>query len=138
MISDFTYYTPTKVIFGKNTESQVGSLVANEGCKKVLVHYGSESAKKSGLLERVTTSLAKQGIDYVTLGGLYHGGEVWDFYDQTRQIQGCYPVGAVLTIAAAGSEMSNSSVITNEDGNLKRGANHDSSRCRFAIMNPEP
>lgn len=180
MISDFTYYTPTKVIFGKNTESHVGSLVANEGCKKVLVHYGSESAKKSGLLERVTTSLAKQGIDYVTLGGvvpnprlskvhegielckqegvdfilavgggsvidsakaigygLYHGGEVWDFYDQTRQIQGCYPVGAVLTIAAAGSEMSNSSVITNEDGNLKRGANHDSSRCRFAIMNPE-
>lgn len=180
MIADFTYYTPTKVIFGKNTESEVGSLVAKEGCKKVLVHYGSESAKKSGLLDRVAASLAKQGVEYVTLGGvvpnprlskvhegielckkegvdfllavgggsvidsakaigygLYHGGEVWDFYDQTRQIQGCYPVGAVLTIAAAGSEMSNSSVITNENGNLKRGANHDSSRCKFAIMNPE-
>ena len=46
------------------------------------------------------------------------------------------PVGAVLTIAAAGSEMSNSCVITNEDGWLKKGVNYECSRPRFAIMNP--
>ena len=45
--------------------------------------------------------------------------------------------GTILTIAAAGSEMSNSSVITNEDGWLKRGCTNDHSRCKFAIMNPE-
>jgi alcohol dehydrogenase YqhD (iron-dependent ADH family) len=180
MTTDFTYYTPTKVIFGKDTEQQVGSLINELHCKKVLVHYGSSSAKKSGLLDRITESLTKAGLDFVTLGGvvpnprlslvhegialckaegvdfllavgggsvidsckaigygLYHGGEVWDFYEQKRKIEGCYPIGSVLTLAAAGSEMSSSSVITNEDGNLKRGINSDSSRCRFSIMNPE-
>ena len=54
-----------------------------------------------------------------------------------EKVTGCLPVGAILTIAAAGSEMSNSSVITNEDGWLKRGLSSDYGRCRFAIMNPE-
>ena len=180
MTTDFTYYTPTKVIFGKGAEQQVGSLIKELHCKKVLVHYGSSSAKKSGLLDRITTSLTDAGLAFVTLGGvvpnprlslvhegirlckqegvdfllavgggsvidsckaigfgLYHEGEVWDFYDQKREIKGCYPIGSVLTLAAAGSEMSSSSVITNEDGNLKRGINSDFSRCRFSIMNPE-
>ena len=64
-------------------------------------------------------------------------GEVWDFYAKTRIPEACLPIGAVLTIAAAGSEMSDSSVITNEDGWLKRGCNNNLCRCRFAIMNPE-
>ena len=180
MISDFTFYTPTKVIFGKDAEMQVGSLVKEGGYKKVLVHYGSESARRTGLLDRIFSSLKKADIDYVELGGvvpnprlskvhegielckkngvdfllavgggsvidsakaigygLFHDGEVWDFYEQKRAVKGCYPVGAVLTIAAAGSEMSSSSVITNENGNFKRGLNNDAARCRFAIMNPE-
>mgnify|MGYP002230081267 CR=1 FL=1 len=49
----------------------------------------------------------------------------------------CLPIGAILTIAAAGSEMSNSSVITNEDGLKKRGYKSEYCRCRFAILNPE-
>jgi alcohol dehydrogenase YqhD (iron-dependent ADH family) len=180
MTADFNYYTPTRVVFGKDAESQAGVLIKQQECKKVLVHYGSESAKRSGLLDRVTESLKAEGINYVLLGGvvpnprlskvhegialcqqegvdfilavgggsvidsakaigygLFNGGEVWDFYSQKRQVKGCYPIGAILTIAAAGSEMSDSSVITNEEGNLKRGVNHESSRCKFAIMNPE-
>lgn len=179
MIS-FQYFTPTKVVFGKNTEEQTGKLVKEEGCRKVLVHYGGQSAVKSGLLERICRSLEDAGIRYVTLGGVVpnprlsmvhegislcrkegvdfilavgggsvidsskaigygvaNEGEVWDFYEKSRTPQACLPVGAVLTIAAAGSEMSNSSVITNEDGWLKRGLNHDLCRCRFAVMNPE-
>ena len=62
---------------------------------------------------------------------------MWDFYAKKRVPTACLPIGAVLTIAAAGSEMSNSSVITNEDGGLKRGCNTDLCRCRFAVMNPE-
>ena len=57
MISDFTFYTPTKVIFGKDAEMQVGSLVKEGGYKKVLVHYGSESARRTGLLDRIFSSL---------------------------------------------------------------------------------
>ena len=54
---NFEYYTPTKVVFGKNAEAQVGRLVKEQNCKKVLVHYGSGSAKKSGLLDRIFDSL---------------------------------------------------------------------------------
>ncbi len=179
MTADFTYYTPTKVVFGKDAETQVGSLIQEQNCKKVLVHYGSGSAKRSGLLDRIVASLEMANIEHVLLGGvvpnprlskvhegielgkkegidfilavgggsvidsakaigygLFHGGEVWDFYCHTRSITGCMPIGAVLTIAAAGSEMSNSAVITNEEGDLKRGANSEYSRPKFAILNP--
>ena len=59
------------------------------------------------------------------------------FMRKKRTASACLPIGAILTIAAAGSEMSNSSVITNEDGWLKRGYSNNLSRCKFAIMNPE-
>lgn len=177
---NFEYFTPTKVVFGKNAEEKTGELIKAQGCKKVLVHYGGNSAKKSGLLDRICVSLEKEGISYVTLGGVVpnphlskvhegielckkegvdfilavgggsvidsgkaigygvaNEGEVWDFYAKKRIPEACLPVGAVLTIAAAGSEMSDSSVITNEEGWLKRGCNNNLCRCRFAVMNPE-
>ena len=177
---NFEYYTPTKVVFGKDTEKQAGELVKAFGGTKVLVHFGGQSAKKSGLLDRICNSLEEAGLSYVTLGGVvpnphlskvYEGielckkegvdfilavgggsvidsgkaigygvaneGDVWDFYAKKRTAKACLPIGAVLTIAAAGSEMSNSSVITNEDGWLKRGYNDDVCRCKFAVMNPE-
>ncbi len=68
--------------------------------------------------------------------GLANEGDVWDFYAKVRTPTACLPVGAVLTIAAAGSEMSGSSVVTNEDGWLKRGCSSDLCRCKFAVMNP--
>ena len=45
-MTNFDYYAPTKVVFGKGTEDQVGELVKEQGCTKVLVHYGSGSVKK--------------------------------------------------------------------------------------------
>lgn len=67
---NFEYYTPTRVVFGKNTEDQVGRLVKEQNCKKVLVHYGSQSAVKSGLLDRIYASLKEASIEYVSLGGV--------------------------------------------------------------------
>lgn len=179
-MENFNYYTPTRVVFGRGTENQTGELVKQQGCRKVLVHYGGHSAKKSGLLDRIFRSLEEAGIDYVSLGGVvpnprlslvYEGielckkeqvdfilavgggsvidsakaigyglaneGDVWDFYEGKRQATACMPIGTVLTISAAGSEMSNSSVITNENGWLKRGYNTDYCRPKFAVMNPE-
>ena len=67
---DFQLYTPTKVVFGKNTEAQVGDLVKAQNAKKVLIHYGSGSVIRSGLLDRVKASLDAAGIAYVELGGV--------------------------------------------------------------------
>ena len=65
-------------------------------------------------------------------------GDVWDLYAGVRlPLGGCLPVGAIVTIPAAGSEMSNVSVITNEDGWLKRSVGSEAGYCQFAIMNPE-
>ncbi|GAB6172743.1 iron-containing alcohol dehydrogenase [Paradesulfitobacterium aromaticivorans] len=69
--------------------------------------------------------------------GVPYAGKVWDFYERKARPQATLPVGVVLTIAAAGSEASNSSVITNEDGWLKRGLGAEITRPRFALMNPE-
>lgn len=175
----FEYNTPTHVVFGKDSVEKVGALVAEQGCKKVLIHYGGGSAKRSGLLDRVSQSLDASGVAYVMLGGvvpnprlslvregidlcrkegvdfilavgggsvidsskaigygLANPGDVWDYYLKKKIPTACTPVGTVLTIAAAGSEMSNSSVITNEDGWLKRGLNNECCRCRFAVMDP--
>ena len=67
---NFEYYTPTRVVFGKGAENETGRLVKEQNCKKVLLHYGGNSAKKSGLLDRVCRSLEEEGIDYVSLGGV--------------------------------------------------------------------
>ncbi len=63
--------------------------------------------------------------------------DVWEYYDKTQEVHGCFPIGAILTISAAGSEMSNSSVITNNALKLKRGLNTEYCCCKFAILNPE-
>ena len=68
--------------------------------------------------------------------GVLYDGDVWDLWCG-KTPQKCMPVGAVLTIPAAGSEMSSSTVITKDEGLLKRGFNSDLCRCKFAIMNPE-
>ena len=62
---------------------------------------------------------------------------MWDFYAGKAQAQKALPVGVVLTLAASGSELSNSSVITNDRTHEKRGYNSDLARPVFAVMNPE-
>ena len=177
----FEYYTPTKVIFGKDTHLKIGELLKDYNCHKVLIHYGSESAVKSGLIHEISKCLTEAGIDFVTLGGvvpnprlskvregislcqkesvdfiLAVGGgsvidsakaigygvanpwtDVWNFFLKTEIPNACLPIGAIPTIAASGSEMSGSCVITNEDGWLKRGSTRsDLCRPKFTLMNP--
>ena len=178
---NFEYYAPTKVIFGKATETLVGQEIKKYGGKRVLIHYGGESARRSGLLDRVEESLRQADIAFATLGGvkpnprlskvregielakrenidflLAVGGgsvvdsakaiayamanpehDIWDFFDGKAAPSACLPVGVVLTIAASGSEMSNSCVITKEEGGMKRSLNTDLAHPRFAIKNPE-
>lgn len=178
-MKDFIYYAPTEVVFGEDSEKQVASLVKKYGGKRVLVHYGGQSAKKSGLLDNIFGLLNEGGIEFFELGGVVpnprlskvregialcreqkidfilavgggsvidsakaiaygvpYNGDVWDFYLGKATAETCLPVATVLTIPAAGSEMSESSVITNEDGDVKLGYSNNISRPKFAIMNP--
>lgn len=67
---NFNYFTPTEVIFGRNTEKQVGELLKKVNCKKVLIHYGGGSVVRSGLLDRVKEALRISEISFVELGGV--------------------------------------------------------------------
>ena len=69
-MDNFTFYSPTKFVFGKDTESQCGKLVKEFGGSKVLIHFGGGSVVKSGLLDRVKKSLDEEKIPYVELGGV--------------------------------------------------------------------
>jgi len=69
--------------------------------------------------------------------GVPYEGDVWDFWDGKTVPAHCLPIGVMLTIPAAGSEMSSSCVITKDDGAIKRGINSDLCRAKFCIMNPE-
>ena len=177
---DFNFYAPTEVVFGKQSEEQVARLVRHYGGTRVLVHFGGQSARRSGLLDKIIALLDADGISHVELGGVVpnprlslvkegvrlcreqkadfilavgggsvidsakaigygvgYDGEPWDFWTGKAVPQSCLPIGVVLTIPAAGSEMSSSCVITNDQNNDKRGVNSNLCRCKFCIMNPE-
>ncbi|MCR4796328.1 MULTISPECIES: iron-containing alcohol dehydrogenase [Ruminococcus] len=179
-MENFQFYSPTEFIFGRDSEAKAGEMVKKYGGTKVLIHYGSGSAVRSGLLDRVKASLEESGIAYTELGGvkpnprdtlIYEGielcrsegvdfilsvgggscidsskaialgvpydGDFWDFYGTGKTVEKALPVGTVLTIAAAGSEGSGASVVTKEEGSLKRDVGSDLLRPRFSILNPE-
>ncbi|GHT46965.1 NADH-dependent alcohol dehydrogenase [Bacteroidia bacterium] len=68
-MNNFRFWSPTEFVFGKNTVGNVGQLVKQYGGTKVLIHYGGQSAVKSGLLAQVESSLQNEFIEYVKLGG---------------------------------------------------------------------
>ena len=69
-MENFTFYSPTFFAFGKDSESQAGDLIKRFGGSKVLIHFGGNSARSSGLLDRVEASLKKAGVPFVSLGGV--------------------------------------------------------------------
>lgn len=179
-MQDFIYFNPTKIIFGKNSEASIGT-ETKKYSNRILLHYGSSSIKKSGLYDRITDSLKKEGIEIFELPGVqpnprlslvYKGieickknninfivavgggsvidsakaiasgvnyqGDVWELFTSSEnKFKDIIPIGVVLTIPAAGSESSDSCVITKEEGMLKRVCAHQELRPRFSILNPE-
>ncbi len=114
----------------------LGGVVPNP--RLSLVYEGIELCRK----ENVDFILAVGGGSVIdsakAIGyGMTNEGDVWDLFEGKRQAQACLPLGAVLTISAAGSEMSDSCVITREEGWLKRCYISDFCRPKFAVMDPE-
>ena len=110
---------------------------------------GAMPNPRSGLVYKGIELCRKEAIDFVLAigggstidsakaiaAGTVYDGDFWDFY-QGKLIEEALPVGTVLTIAAAGSEGSPDSVITHEDGMIKRGASGDAIRPKFSVLNP--
>lgn len=75
-MEDFEYVSPTRFVFGRNAEEQVGVRLAERGAHTVLVHFGGRSALESGLIDRVRASLDEAGVAHVELGGVRPNPEV--------------------------------------------------------------
>ena len=118
---------------------ELGGVVPNPHLGKV--REGIELAKREGVdfLIAVGGGSVIDSAKAIGYGAAEPDHDVWELYDDagTRKPAKCLPIGAVLTISAAGSEMSNSSVITDEKTGLKRSCKSDLSRPRFAVMDPE-
>ena len=115
---------------------ELGGVVPNPLLSKV--QEGIELCRK----EQVDFILAVGGGSVIdsakAIGyGVKYDGDVWDFWAGKAAPTDCMPIGVVLTIPAAGSEMSSSCVITKDEGLIKRGINSDLCRCKFVVMNPE-
>lgn len=179
-MENFVFHTPTKIIFGKGGESLAGEEIQRQGGHNVLVVYGSESARKSGLLDRIEDSLKSAGLYYFLWGGIKPNplfsqvkeciafakekqvdfilavgggsvmdaakavsigvldqGDLWEIFLKKRLPEASLPVGAVVTIAASGSEMSSCCVVTRDEDLVKRGFFSEENIMKFAITNPE-
>lgn len=180
-MQNFSFYSPTKVIFGKNAELSTAAEIKRFGGSRVMIVYGGGSVVKSGLLNKIQQQLEKESLPYAVLGGvqpnprlslakagveqaikfgadfiLAVGGgsaidtakgialgaanpqaDIWQYWTKEVVAEKSLPVGVVLTISAAGSETSDSAVLTNDETGSKRGLSTDLNRPRFAVMNPE-
>ncbi len=179
MMENFTYYNPTKLIFGKGQVQELKNEVPQYG-KKVLLVYGGGSIKRNGLYDQVIALLTEigeevhelpgvepnprlstvrkgikicqdKGIEFILAvgggsvidctkaiaAGAKYDGDVWDFMTRKAVATDALPLGTVLTIAATGSEMNPSSVITNWETNEKYGWGSPAVFPKFSILDPE-
>ena len=104
--------------------------------RDTLVYKGIELCRNEGVdfILAVGGGSVIDSAKAIAAGTLYDG-DFWDFYSG-RHVDKALPLGVVLTIAAAGSEGSGDSVITKEDGLLKRGTGSDVLRSKFSVLNP--
>ena len=176
---NFDFQLPTRLIFGRDTRLQIGALI-RPYAKKVLLHYGGGSIKKSGLYDEVVRSLTEAGVSFAELGGVVPnprlslvqegvalarregvelilavgGGSVidsskaiahglanpeldlWSIFARGVPVKKSTPVACVLTIPAAGSEMSNSCVISNDETQQKYGCATECNRPLLSVIDP--
>ena len=179
-MKNYVFESNTRIYFGKDEENKVGEYINSYGFKSVLLVYGKNSAKKSGLYDLVVNSLNKYNIKVLELSGIkpnpsledvinglslikkepvdmilalgggsvidtcklisngyFYDGNPFDFNEYKAVPTKNIPLGVILTIPAAGSELSTSCVITDESRNLKRGFNSQTNRPLFVIENPD-
>lgn len=180
-MENFNFKNSTRLVFGKDTHAETGNYVKPYS-NKILVHYEGDGSliKQLGIYDKVINSLEKNGIEYITLGGVvpnprlslvYEGikickenninfvlaigggsvidsakaialgtvyeGDVWDFFTGKNEPKSSLNVGVVLTIPGSGSEMSESSIISNEELSLKCVCDTEHNFPVFSILDPQ-
>lgn len=151
------YGTKALLVYGQGSVVRSGLL---ERIKASLTQAGMRFEEFGGAQPNPTLAHAEEGIQkaldchadlIIGIGGgssidtakaIAHGSAnpdnaLWDLWTRKVPLSRSLPVGAVLTMPAAGSEMSDSAVLTNEELHKKAGINTDLNRCRFAVMDPE-
>ncbi|MBO6280297.1 MAG: iron-containing alcohol dehydrogenase [Bacilli bacterium] len=179
-MKNFDFISPTKIYFGKDRENEIGRILKSFNAKKVLIVAGQSSIFKSGLYDRVISSIEKENIQHFLLSGVRanptfdlvkkgveiarennvnfilpigggsvidtakciavnfdNHGDVKDYNLHIKNPEKALPIGVILTIAAAGSELSNSCVIQDDETGVKSGFNSDLVRPVFVVENPE-
>ena len=177
---DFDFISPTKIFFGKEKEKQIGKICKDFGYKSVIIVCGMGSARKSGLLNVVESSLQGNAVKYSIFEGIrpnptidkcreliaiakqekpdallaigggsvidvaknaacgyFYDGDSFDFNLHKSIPEKALPIGVILTISAAGSELSGSCVIQDDETKIKNGFFSNVVRPMFVIENPE-
>lgn len=176
----FTFYCPTEIVFGKDSENRTAELIKKYNGHNVLIVFGGGSVKRSGLLDKISAQLKNAGLSVTELGGVqpnplvsfvndgvkkslaqnidfvlaigggsvidtakaiahgiqYPKHDIWDIWTKKVTIAKTTPMASIVTLAAAGSETSDSAVLTNEKTKQKRGLSTPLNRPCFAVMNP--
>ncbi len=116
--------------------TELGGVVPNP--RSGLVYKGIEICKKNNIdfILAVGGGSAIDSAKAIALGALYQG-DFWDFFEGKQTVEKALAIATVLTISAAGSEGSSGSVITHENGMLKRACGADCMRPVFSVLNPE-
>ena len=178
-MDNFTFYNPTRIEFGRDKEKLLGQYVAADGIRKVMLCYGSDRIKRSGLFDTVAGSLGEKGIEVTEFGGVVSnpvistvrkaiesvrangieaivsvgGGsvldsakaiaagtlyddDVWDLFIGKGVIEKALPVYDVITMAASGSEMNPTGVVTNEETRQKLFIAAEPLFPRVSVINP--
>ena len=117
---------------------KVGGVVPNP--RVTLVRKAIEEAKKHGseIIIALGGGSVIDSAKAIAYGLFNTEGDIWDYYLGERKVKGAFPLAAILTLSATGSEMSASSVISNDEGpGYKRGLNSEWGRPKYAFLNPE-
>ena len=151
-------YTKALLHFGGKSAEKSGLL---DKVRKDLRENGIEFVELGGVVPNPRVTLVREGIKLflenhcqivIALGGgsvidsakaIAYGafnteGDIWEYYLKEREVKGAMPVATILTLSATGSEMSSSSVISNDEGHgYKRGINSDWGKPKYSFLNPE-
>ncbi len=148
--------TRVLIVYGSDRVRKKGLM---DIVKKSLIEAGISYEEFGGVKPNPLLSHAEEGVQKAirfnadlilavgggsvidTAKGIAHGKgnpdqKLWDLWTKKAPIKASVPVGAVLTIPAAGSEMSDSAVLTNEETHQKFGINTEFNRCAFALLDP--
>lgn len=138
MANNFEYFSPTRVIFGKETEKQTGKLIREYGGSRVLVLYGGKSAVRSGLLDLVKESLKEEELYFQELGGIVPNPHLDKVYEgieigKMRVLISCWPLAVEVLLIQPRRSLTDLASRKRMSGNYMSIQEKPESACRLPV-----